>query len=123
MKKSQFIIIGVLSLIAVIASTSTISAYAQLRGGDVVDLANSVANGETPDVKAIAQQANPLQNPAVKDAANKVSDQVDIAKILGSANKDPREMLSGLDSNLPIGDLPIDNLPIGDLPTSTSALK
>ena len=86
MIKSQFMIIGVLSLIAVVATTSTLSAYAQLRGGDVLDIANSVASGNTPDVQGIADQANPLHNKAVKDFANKVSDSIPLDKILGSTS-------------------------------------
>ena len=107
MKKSQFIIIGVLSLVAVLATTSTISAYAQLRGGDVVGLANSVANGGSVDVQKIAKQASPLDNKAVKDFANSVSDQVDLGKILGqTGSQDPREMLGSTSSIPSLSGLP-----------------
>jgi len=103
MIKSQFIIIGVLSLIAVVATTSTLSAYALLRGGDVVDLANSVASGKTPIVQSIADKANPLKDPAVKDFANKVSDSIPLDKILGSTStkdlqslQNPQDIVSSI---------------------------
>src|SRR3954454_4650210 len=94
MIKSQFMIIGVLSLIAVVATTSTLSAYAELRGGDVVDLANSVATGKTPDVQSIADKANPLKDQAVKDFANKVSDSISLDKILGQSGTQSKDLQS-----------------------------
>src|SRR3954454_20248454 len=92
MIKSQFMIIGVLSLIAVVATTSTLSAYAELRGGDVVDLANSVATGKTPDVQSIANNANPLQDQAVKDFANQVSDSISLDKVLGQTSTSTKSL-------------------------------
>ena len=51
--KSQFIIIGLLSLIAVVATTSTLSAYAQLKPMDSMGLINDVTTGKALDVQSI----------------------------------------------------------------------
>src|SRR3954462_9751762 len=98
MIKSQFIIIGVLSLIAVVATTSTLSAYAQLKGSDVVSLASNAANGGAVDVKGVKDKAlSVLDTQAVKNFADKISDQSSVDKILGQTGpQSPQGMLGGI---------------------------
>ena len=102
MIKSQFIIIGVLSLIAVVATTSTVSAYALLKAQDVVGIANDVANGKSIDTGKLTQQANPLNDKSVKDLANKIDSSIDVGKILGqTGTQNP----SDIGSSIPLGSL------------------
>ncbi len=75
-------IIGVLSLIAVVATTSTLSAYA-LSGQDVAGIVNDFTNEKSNDLQKFVQQTNPLDDKSVKDLANKISNSIPFDNILG----------------------------------------
>ena len=74
MIKSQFIILGILSLIAVVGSASTLSqVYAQVKASDIlglVDKASSAVSGS--DIGGIKDKATPDFN-ALKSFGDKVS--------------------------------------------------
>jgi hypothetical protein len=127
MIKSQFIIIGVLSLIAVVATTSTLSAYAQLKGSDVLSLVRDAADGKAVDVQGVKDKAlSVFDNKAVQDFADKTSN-VDLEKVLNPQSSIPStnipalsELGSSLGSDLPVklpnlgSDLPV------SIPSTTS---
>jgi hypothetical protein len=85
MIKSQFIILGILSLIAVVGSASTLSqVYAQVKASDIlglVDKASSAVSGS--DVGGIADKSKPDFN-ALKSFADQVSSGASISDLPSS---------------------------------------
>jgi hypothetical protein len=88
MIKSQFIIIGILSFIAVIGTISTLSyAYAEVKASDILGLADqgsNVASGS--DIGAIADNAKPDLS-ALKDFGDKFASIPSTTDLLNSLNK------------------------------------
>lgn len=76
MIKSQFIILGILSLIAVVGTTSTLSHAFALKTSDVLALADKASKGSLSqsDISGFADQAKPnLGSQALKDFADKAA--------------------------------------------------
>jgi hypothetical protein len=87
MNKSQFIVIGVLSLIAAVGTTSTISAYAAISGGDVLSTLDKTV--KSLPLSDLEQKAQPdFSSSSLKDFADKstTANTPDVGSLLGSAN-------------------------------------
>jgi hypothetical protein len=91
MIKTQFMIIGILSLIAVVGTTSTLShAYAAtVKPSDVLTLADKASKGglTTSDINNFATQNKPdLGSQSLKDFADSLASGIDTNSLLGSSS-------------------------------------
>jgi hypothetical protein len=93
MIKSQFIILGILSLIAVVGTTTTLSHAFALTQSDVLALADKASKGSLSqsDIGGFIDQAKPnLGSQALKDFADKAAtgqvSQDDISGLVNSTS-------------------------------------
>ena len=86
MNKSQFIVIGVLSLIAAVGTTSAISAYAQLSGQDVLRKADSAV--QSLNLGDAGKQVPNFSSSSLKGFADKLTtaNTPDVSSLLDSLN-------------------------------------